>query len=98
MKQVTLRFRIKAFLTLFMTVIFQMVSWAQESTKVEINGNDVGSWFGRNWMWVAGAIVLLLLLLLLGGGTSRRSSKTTTFHKEDGGVVRTTTVSESESD
>jgi uncharacterized membrane protein len=58
------------------------------------SGNKSGmmcSWFGWNWMRVAGAIVLLLLLLPWGG-TSRRSSKTTTFHKEDGGVVRTTTA------
>ena len=97
MKQVTFRFGCKAFLTMTMIVIFQMVSWAQDNTKVEINGNDVGSWFGRNWVWVAGIIFVLVLLLLLGGGTSRRSSKTTTYHKDDGSVVKTTTT-ESDSD
>lgn len=92
MKRQTLRLRYKVFLTMSMVVLFQMISWAQENAKVEINGNDVGSWFGRNWIWVAAIMALLVLLLLLGGGTSRKISKTTTYRKDDGSVVNTTTT------
>jgi len=98
MKKLTFRFGYKAFLTACMLVMFQIASWAQDNTKVEINGNDVGSWFGRNWIWVTGIIAVLVLLLLLSGGTIRRSSKTTTYRKDDGNVVKTTTTTESDSD
>ena len=97
MKQVTFRFGCKTFFTMCMIVLFQIVSWAQDNTKVEINGNDVGSWFGRNWVWVTGIIVVLVLLLFMSGGTSRSSSKTTTYRKDDGSVVETTTT-ETDSD
>ncbi len=92
MKQITYRFGIKAFLTFCVVAFFQVVSWAQDA-KVEINGNDVGSWFGRNWLWVTGVVVLLLILLLFSGGSSRRSqSKTTVYRKGDGTVTKTTTA------
>ena len=92
MKQITFRFACKTLLTLFIVVFFQAISWAQD-TKVEVNGTDVGSWFGRNWLWVAGVIVLLVLLLLFSGGSSRASrSKTTTYRRGDGTVTRTTTT------
>jgi hypothetical protein len=92
MKQITYRFAVKTFLTLFVVVFFQVISWAQDA-KVEINGNDVGSWFSRNWLWVAGVVLLLIILLLFSGGSSRRSqSKTTIYRKDDGTVTKTTTT------
>lgn len=92
MKQITNRFALRTFFTFCIVAFFQAVSWAQE-TQVEINGNDVGSWFSRNWLWVTGGVVLLLILLLFSGGSSRRShSKTTVYRKGDGTVSRTTTT------
>ena len=68
--------------------------WAQD-VKAEIKGEDVGSWFSQNWLWVAGAFVLLLLILLLSS-SSRRSRVTTTTSDRGGTVRRTTTTEEIE--
>lgn len=68
--------------------------WAQD-VKAEIKGEEVGSWFSQNWLWVAGAVVLLLLILLLSG-SSRRSRVTTTTTNRNGNVQRTTTTEEVE--
>jgi multisubunit Na+/H+ antiporter MnhB subunit len=70
------------------------VATAQES--VEINGQDVGSWFERNWMWVAGA-VLLLLILLIAAASKRKAAgvrKTTTVVKDTYGNVKSVTTTE----
>jgi hypothetical protein len=92
MKQITNRFAFRTFLTFCIVAFFQVISWAQDA-KVEINGNDVGSWFSRNWLWVTGVVVLLLILLLFSGGSSRRSqSKTTVYRRGDGTVTKTTTT------
>ena len=74
---------------------FQATLFAQD-VKAEIKGEDVGSWFSQNWLWVAGAVVLLLLILLIGS-SSRRSRVTTTTTDRNGGVRRTTTTEEVES-
>ena len=92
MKQITYRFACKTFFTFMAVVFFQVISWAQD-VKAEINGNDVGSWFSRNWLWVTGIVVLLILLLLFSGGSSRNSrSRTTTYRRGDGTVTKTTTT------
>ena len=64
---------------------------AQET--VEINGQDVGSWFSRNWMWVTGAVLLLLLIVLMSS-RSRRTRKTTTVVKDTYGNVKSVTTTE----
>lgn len=68
--------------------------WAQD-VKAEIKGEEVGSWFANNWLWVAGAVVLLILILLLSSG-SRRSRVTTVSTDRNGNVKRTTTTEEVE--
>ena len=65
--------------------------YAQET--VEINGQDVGSWFERNWMWVTGAVLLLLLIVLVSG-RSRKTRKTTTVVKDTYGNVKSVTTTE----
>jgi choline-glycine betaine transporter len=66
---------------------------AQET--VEINGQDIGSWFERNWMWVTGAVVLLLILLIaLSRGRSGKVRKTTTVVKDTYGNVKSVTTTE----
>ena len=79
-------------LSLFL--MFTLVSlslFAQET--VEINSQDIGSWFERNWMWVAGA-VLLLLLIALFSGRSKKTRKTTTVVKDTYGNVKSVTTTE----
>jgi hypothetical protein len=85
--------KINLLLTFACIVLFQQVSLAQEN--VEIAGEDVGSWFERNWMWVAGGILLLLLIIIFSGG-SRRSRRTTTVVKDDYGNVKKVTTTEIE--
>ena len=92
MKQSAIRFTNKVLLTIMMVCV-QVVTWAQD-TKVEINGNDVGSWFGRNWIWVVAIIAVLLLLLVFGGSSTSRSSSTTTVRRDDGVVTKKVTTIE----
>ena len=91
---------LKLVATVFAVVLFQGISFAQQTsggeststTKVEITA-DTGNWFSDNWLWVVGVIVFIILLFaLLGSG---RSSRRTTVVREDlgtGRVSRTTTV------
>jgi hypothetical protein len=94
MKNVLNNLKHKAAAFFVMLVAFQSTVWAQ--AQVEVNGNDVGSWFERNWVWVAGGVVLLLLILLLSGGGGRRSTRTTTINRNGGDVRHTTTTTEIE--
>jgi len=86
---------VRKFITVISSMlIFTLISsglFAQET--VEINGQDVGSWFERNWMWVTGA-VLLLLLIALFSGRSRKTRKTTTVVKDTYGNVKSVTTTE----
>lgn len=84
----------KLFAVAFLLVASLNLLWAQD-VKAEIKGEEVGSWFSQNWLWVAGAVVLLLLILLLSG-SSRRSRVTTTTTDRGGNVRRTTTTEEVE--
>ena len=72
-----------------------IVAWGQESPEVKINGNDVGSWFGRNWIWVVAAIAILLLIVAFSG-SSARSKRTTVVTDRFGDVRRSTTEVETE--
>ncbi|SJZ52344.1 hypothetical protein [Sediminibacterium ginsengisoli] len=90
MKKIINSLFFKATLFCSMFVAFHTVLLAQGAT-VEVNGQDVGSWFGRNWMWIAGVIVLLLIIIL-AGGSSRRNSRTTVVTDRNGEVRRTTTT------
>ena len=68
---------------------------AQE--KIKISKEEIGSWFERNWMWVAiGAVALILLIALLGRGTTSRlgSRRTTTVIKDDRGKTKSVVTTE----
>ena len=77
-----------------MLAFFNVVAFAQNSPKVEVNGNDVGSWFSQNWIWVVAVFAILLIVLLFSGGT--RNNRTTVVHKNDGLGNRTTTTTQTE--
>ena len=97
MKNLLHRYGHKSCITVFIVFFFQAIALAQD-TKVEINGNDVGSWFANNWIWVTGLIAFLIIILLFSISSSKRSkSRTTVYRNHDGKVVQTTTT-ETETD
>ena len=72
--------------------MFAITGFSQDNT-VNVNGEDIGAWFSRNWMWVAGGFIVLLLLIGLFSSGSRSRRKTTIVREEDAnGIVRTTTT------
>jgi hypothetical protein len=75
-------------LTILSVFVFQIWVIAQ-NTKVEINGNDVGSWFSRNWVWVTLGIVILVIFLLISGGSRSSRHRTTIFRNNKGEVTKT---------
>jgi hypothetical protein len=93
MKKLIRKFDVKAIATTLVFCFFTAICWAQDNTTVKINGEPVGNWMSRNWMWVAaGAVLLILLIGILSGGSKTRR-KTTIVREEDGsGIVRTTTT------
>ena len=93
MKSISIIPKAKYFLASILASLLALQTYAQE--KVEINGQDVGSWFSRNWMWVVGGIVLLILIILFSGGSStRRQQKTTTIVKDDLGNTKRVVTTE----
>jgi len=91
MKQLTLRFGYKAILSMIMLTCIQVYTWAQNSPDVKINGEDAGSWIGRNWLWCLLAVVGLILLIGLFSSSSR-TRRTTVVKENDGLVSRTTST------
>lgn len=77
-------------MSVFVLMAAQLAVFAQE--QVEINGQDVGSWFSRNWMWVTGGVVLLLLIIAFSRSSSRR--RTTTVVKDSYGNVKSVTTTD----
>jgi cell division protein FtsW (lipid II flippase) len=80
------------------TLLFMLTSMivsAQE--KIKISKEEIGTWFERNWMWVAiGAVALILLIALLSRGTVSRlgSRRTTTVIKDDRGKTKSVVTTE----
>ena len=99
MLQIAMKYSFKAFaaLMLLMTSVA-----ARAQNKVEIDTQEMKSWFETNWIWVAAGIVLLLLIVLISrrsnAGNSRTISggerKTTTVIKDAQGNVQSVTTTE----
>ena len=92
MQQLVLKHSVKIF-GIFIFMLTCVTVQAQE--KVEIDTQEVGSWFERNWMWVTAGVVLLLLIILLSRG-SRGRRKTTTVIKDAHGKTKSVTTTEEE--
>jgi len=91
MKSENKRFAIQYYGTMILFLILPFVTLIAQS-DVKIDGRDVGSWFERNWMWVAGGALILLIISLSGRGGNKR--KTTTIVKDDSGHVKSVTTTE----
>ena len=96
MKQLIKGLKNKAYRLFTLFILLQTTTLMAQDAKVEINGNDVGTWFGRNWLWVSGGILLLLLIIIFGFSGARRTSRTTTITNRNGEVKRTTSTTEVE--
>jgi hypothetical protein len=96
MVHTTFRQLVKALNILFFTLLALGV---QAQDKVKLDTQDVQSWFEKNWIWVAGAVLLLIIIALF---SSRRNTtarkvnqrKTTTVIKDPEGNVKSITTTE----
>ena len=66
----------------FMLMLTGLLAKAQD--RIDIDKEEIASWFERNWMWVAAGVLLIILIAMMG----RR--RTTTTNR--GGYRKTTTV------
>lgn len=68
----------------------------QAQNKIEIDKQQVSSWFEQNWIWVVAGMVLLFLLVSFSrrGGVKR---KTTTIIKDEAGNIKKVTTTEERS-
>jgi cell division protein FtsW (lipid II flippase) len=85
-----------ALLAAFVSIIALFIHsaiYAQQ--KVEIEEQDVGNFFERNWMWITGVIVLLLLIIIFSRNNSGKRT-TTTIIKDTTGNVETVKTSKIE--
>ena len=82
----------KALVFFLLLSLLSIAGFSQDNT-VNVNGEDIGAWFSRNWIWVAGGFIVLLLLIGLFSSGSRSRRKTTIVREEDAnGIIRTTTT------
>ncbi len=71
--------------------------WGQNnSPEVKVNGNDVGSWFQNNWIWVVAGVGLVLLIVILTKSSS--SKRTTTVVSDKYGDVKQRDIRETRVD
>ena len=84
-------------LNVFLFTIITLGAQAQD--KITVDTEQVESWFEKNWIWVAGAVLLLIIIALF---SSRRNAvnrkvnqrKTTTVIKDPEGNVKSITTTE----
>ena len=92
MKKLSLRTAIQYYGVMILLLVAPFMTLIAQQ-EVKINGRDVGSWFERNWMWVAGAALILLIIAFAGRGNNRKRT-TTTVVKDDAGHVKSVTTTE----
>ncbi len=92
MKNLSVRTAIQYYGVMILLLITPFVTLIAQQ-EVKINGRDVGSWFERNWMWVAGAVVILLIIAFAGRKNNRKKT-TTTVVKDEAGKVKSITTTE----
>jgi len=74
--------------------LFSLNIMAIAQEKIEIDKQEVGNWFARNWIWITTGVFVLLIIIVLSSGNKERR-KTTTVLKDDlGNVKRVTTTEE----
>ena len=89
MKQPTI-IKLRIFMTSVALFLLQLIVNAQD--KVEIDTQEVSSWFQRNWPLIGGLILILLLMVILGRRSKRKFHSTTVVNDSLGNVKKTTTT------
>lgn len=97
MKQINSRVTFKSFVALFVLLLIQTITWAQDGTNessssVTKTTTTTTEWYTQPWVWVVGAAVLILLLVALlrgnsGGATASRTDRVTVTKTTDRDVV-----------
>ena len=89
MKQATTS-KLRIIMTSVSLFFLQLVARAQD--KIEIDTQEVSSWFQRNWPLVAGGVLLIVLAIIFGRRTKPRSKTTTVVNDRMGNVKKVTTT------
>jgi len=85
-----LKFRLA--LTSLFLLSLNLLAVAQD--KIEIDKQEVGSWFGRNWIWITTGVFVLLIIIVLSNGSKEQRKTTTVVNDDLGNVKRVTTTEE----
>ena len=81
-------------------ILFTLIALGvQAQDKVKLDTEQVESWFEKNWIWVAGAVLLLIIIALFSNrrnatGRKVNQRKTTTVIKDPDGNVKSITTTE----
>ena len=81
-------------------ILFTLIALGvQAQDKVKLDTEQVESWFEKNWIWVAGAVLLLIIIALFSSrrtatGRKVNQRKTTTVIKDPEGNVKSITTTE----
>ena len=81
-------------------ILFTLIALGvQAQDKVKLDTEQVESWFEKNWIWVAGAVLLLIIIALFSGRRNAMNRKvnqrkTTTVIKDPEGNVKSITTTE----
>jgi len=93
MKRSTISRSLRILFTGLLLFAIQSFLFAQDKA-IEVNEEQIGSWFERNWKWVVGGAVLLLLIILFSSGGRSRRRTTTVVRKDELGNVKSVTTTE----
>jgi len=84
---------LKYFSATLILSFFEVLCWAQDSTKttVKTTTTEHNEWYTIPWVWVVGGIIVIVLLVALISSGRRSSSRTTTV-TDTGAGTRTITT------
>jgi len=75
------------------TILMLSAFIVRAQDNIEIDKEEIGSWFERNWIWVAAGLILIVLIALMGRGKAG-SRKSTTVVKDAQGHTKSVTTTE----
>ncbi len=79
-------------LSTFIFLLITLVLAAQD--KIELDTEQVKSWFEENWMWVAAIVLIVVMIALFSRGRGGKRKTTTVIKDADGKTKSVTTTEE----